>query len=106
MQRQVWPFYKMGRHVYKCTERYNFDDLSSRCYELIAAKKKEANRFIHNWPEEKVQWRMGDVGRLSSVWKKCSNFEKADSKYTPKTQRQLNLDDVKENIKQKCRGHL
>ena len=39
-----------------CRRRYNFDALSQKdINELVEAKiKKEANRYVQNWPEEKI----------------------------------------------------
>ena len=53
--------------------RYNFDNLSQAdINELIEAKiKKEANRYIQQWPEEKISVENGRWGPLFGLVKKC-----------------------------------
>ena len=50
------PYIKWNDMFINVPRRYNFDNLSQAdINELVEAKiKKEANRYIQHWPEEKI----------------------------------------------------
>jgi DNA topoisomerase-1 len=82
--------------------RYNFDGLSQKeINELIEAKiKKEANRYIKQWPEEKISIENGRWGPFIRFGKKMLKLGKKDddTKYTTEELATLSLDDVKKII--------
>jgi DNA topoisomerase-1 len=67
------PYIKWDGMFINVPRRYNFDSLSKAdINELIDAKvKKEANRYILRWPEEKISVENGRWGPLSVLAKKC-----------------------------------
>ncbi len=58
------PFLKWKSLYVNVPVRYDFENLSETdAQTLIAAKvEKEANRYIHNWPEEKISVENGRYG--------------------------------------------
>jgi DNA topoisomerase-1 len=82
--------------------RYNFDALSQKdINELVEAKiKKEANRYIQNWPEEKISIENARWGPVLKFGKKILRLPKKvdDTKYTPEELSSVSLDDVKKMI--------
>ncbi len=96
------PFIKWEGMFINVPKRYNFDNLSKADIdELIAAKvKKEANRYIHNWPEEKIAVENGRWGPFIRFGKKMIKLPRKDdeSKYTAEDAASLTLDDVKRMI--------
>jgi DNA topoisomerase-1 len=83
-------------------KRYNFDALAqSEINELIAAKvKKEANRYIQNWPGEKISVENARWGPIIKWGKKIIRLpRKADeTKYTADELKAISLDEVKKWI--------
>jgi len=102
------PFIKWEGMFINVPKRYNFDDLSKAdINELIAAKvKKEANRYIHNWPEEKIAVENGRWGPFIRFGKKMLKLpkKKDDSKHTSDEAAALSLDDVKKMIEAEVPG--
>jgi DNA topoisomerase-1 len=96
------PFIKWNEMFINVPRRYNFDALSaSDIKELIDAKvSKEANRYIHNWPEEKIAVENGRWGPFVRFGKKMLKLGKKadDSKYTADDLATVSLDDVKKMI--------
>ena len=96
------PFIKWEGMFINVPKRYNFDHLSKADVdELIAAKvKKEANRYIHNWPEEKIAVENGRWGPFIRFGKKMIKLPRKDddSKYSSEDATSLTLDDVKRMI--------
>ena len=96
------PFIKWNGMFINVPKRYDFDHLSKADIdELIAAKvKKEANRYIHNWPEEKIAVENGRWGPFIRFGKKMIKIPKKDddTKYTSEEAASLSLDDVKKMI--------
>ncbi len=81
--------------------RYDFDDLSETdAQTLIAAKvDKEANRYIHNWPELKISVENGRYGPFIKFGKENVYLKRAGKKITEAAEIQaLTLDEVKEMI--------
>ena len=96
------PFIKWDGMFINVPKRYNFDHLSKADIdELIAAKqKKEANRYIHNWPQEKIAVENGRWGPFIRFGKKMIKLPRKDdeSKYSAEEAALLTLDDVKRMI--------
>ena len=96
------PFIKWDGMFINVPRRYNFDNLSQADMdELIDAKvKKEANRFIQRWPDEKIAVENGRWGPFIRFGKKMVKMgRKSDeSKYTVEEAATLPLDEIKKMI--------
>jgi DNA topoisomerase-1 len=96
------PFIKWNDLFINIPRAYDFDNLTQQdCNELIGKKiEKEANRFIKQWPEEKIAIENGRWGPFIRFGKKMLKIaNKAGSeKYTPQELADLNLEDVKKLI--------
>ncbi len=96
------PFIKWNDLFINIPRAYNFDNLTQKdCDELIGKKiEKEANRFIKQWPEEKIAIENGRWGPFIRFGKKMLKIaNKAGSeKYSPEELTDLNLEDVKKLI--------
>lgn len=96
------PFIKWNDMFINVPRRYNFDALSaSDIKELIDAKvSKEANRYIQNWPDEKISIENGRWGPFLRFGKKMLKLGKKadDSKYTAEEMAAVSLEDVKKMI--------
>jgi DNA topoisomerase-1 len=96
------PFIKWNDLFINIPKAYDFDNLTQQdCNELIGKKiEKEANRFIKQWPEEKIAIENGRWGPFIRFGKKMLKIaNKAGSeKYTPQELAELNLEDVKKLI--------
>ncbi|MCC6372650.1 MAG: type I DNA topoisomerase [Bacteroidia bacterium] len=96
------PFIKYDGLFINVPRAYNFDHLSqSDINELIEKKlDKEANRYIQNWPEEKISIENGRWGPLIKFGKlqlKVVNPEKG-AKLSPEKLAALTLEEVKKMI--------
>lgn len=102
------PFIKWEGMFINVPRRYNFDALSKAdINELIDAKvKKEANRFIQQWPEEKIAVENGRWGPFIRFGKKMVKMGRKadDTKYTVEEAATLSLDDVKKMIEAEIPG--
>ena len=98
------PYLKWEGMFINVPKRYNFDNLpQSDIDELIAAKvKKEANRYIQHWPDEKISVENARWGPLVKFGKKLVKIpKKADeTKYTAEELKEVPLDDVKKWIEE------
>jgi DNA topoisomerase-1 len=96
------PYIKWNGMFINVPKRYNFDHLSQKeIDELLEAKiKKEANRFIKQWPEEKISIENGRWGPFIRFGKKMLKLGKKgdDEKYTKEELAELPIDDVKKMI--------
>lgn len=96
------PFLKWGDLFINVPKKYNFDTISNaEMKELIEAKiEKEANRYIQNWPKEKIAVENGRWGPFIRFGKKSVKLgKKADgNKYTNEDAAQLTLEEVKQMI--------
>lgn len=92
------PFIKWNDMFINVPRAYNFDNLTQNdCNELIEKKiEKEANRFIKQWPEEKIAIENGRWGPFIRFGKKMLKL----GKRTPEELEQLQLEDVKKIILQ------
>ncbi len=96
------PYIKWDGMFINVPRRYNHDALSpADINELIDAKvKKEANRFIQRWPDEKISIENARWGPILKWGKKIIKLpRKADeSKYTADELKDLPLEEAKKMI--------
>jgi DNA topoisomerase I len=96
------PYIKWNDMFINVPKRYNFDALTKAdIKELIDAKVvKEANRFIQQWPEEKISIENARWGPVIKFQKKILKVgQKTDgSKYTADELAAVSLEDVKKII--------
>ncbi len=96
------PFIKWNDLFINIPKAYNFENLSSSdCKELIEKKiEKEANRFIHQWPEEKIAIENGRWGPFIRVGKKMLKLppKEGGGKFSPEELKVLSIDEVKKLI--------
>ena len=90
------PFIKWNDMFINVPRAYDFDNLTQQdCNELIEKKiEKEANRFIKQWPDEKIAIENGRWGPFIRFGKKMLKL----GKRTPEELEQLQLEDVKKII--------
>jgi DNA topoisomerase-1 len=93
------PYLKWEGMFINVPKRYDFDNLSkSDINELIAAKvKKEANRYIHRWPDEKISVENARWGPLVKFGKKIIKIPRKpdETKYTADELKDITVDQVK-----------
>jgi DNA topoisomerase I len=96
------PYIKWNDLFINVPRRYNFEALSKAdIKELIDAKvEKESNRYIQQWPEEKISIENARWGPIIKFQKKILKLgRKADeSKYTADELATVSLEDVKKMI--------
>jgi DNA topoisomerase-1 len=88
--------------------RYNHDRLSrAEVNELIEAKiKKEANRYIQHWPEEKISLENARWGPIIKYGKKIIRLPKKtdETKYSAEELKTVPLEEVKKWIEAELPG--
>ena len=93
------PFIKWDGMFINVPRRFDFDHLSQAdMKELIEGKvKKEANRFIQRWADDKIAIENGRWGPFIRFGKKMVKMARKadDTKYSPEEAAQMSLDDVK-----------
>jgi DNA topoisomerase-1 len=96
------PFIKWNDMFINVPRAYNLDTLSqAEMNELIQKKmEKEANRFIQQWPEEKISIENGRWGAFIRLGKNMIKLgrKKDGEKYTNEELATVSLDDVKKMI--------
>ena len=96
------PYIKWNNLFVNIPRAYNFDHLTQKdCDELIQKKiEKEANRFIQQWPEEKIAIENGRWGAFIRFGKKMMKLTGggANGKYTADELSVISLDEVKKMI--------
>jgi DNA topoisomerase I, bacterial len=96
------PFIKWNDMYINVPRRYNFEALKqSDLNELVEAKiKKEENRYIQQWPEEKISIENGRWGPFIRFGKKMLKLAKKadDTKYTADELATISLEEVKKMI--------
>jgi DNA topoisomerase-1 len=96
------PFIKWNNLFINIPRAYNFDSLTQKdCNELIEKKiEKEANRFIQQWPAEKIALENGRWGPFIRFGKKMLKITSGgtNGKYTPDELAAISLDEVKKMI--------
>lgn len=96
------PFIKWNDMYINIPRAYNFDTLSQKDINELIEKKleKEANRFIQQWPAEKIALENGRWGPFIRFNKKMLKLgKKADgTKYAPEDLTGMELEEVKKMI--------
>ncbi|MEO7266349.1 MAG: DNA topoisomerase, partial [Ferruginibacter sp.] len=96
------PFIKWNDLFINIPRAYNFDSLSQDdCNALIEKKiEKEANRFIQNWPAEKIAIENGRWGPFIRFGKKMLKLgqNKTNGKFTAEELAVIELEEVKKMI--------
>lgn len=102
------PFIKWNDIFINVPKRYNFDNLQqNEIDELILTKiDKEANRYIKQWPEEKISIENGRWGPFIRFNKKMLKLGKkaGGEKYTAEELATIELDEVKKMIEAELPG--
>lgn len=98
------PFIKWNDMFINIPRAYDFDALSQHDINELVSKKieKEANRFIKQWPEEKISIENGRWGPFIRFNKKMLKLGKAPdgAKYTAETLADINVEEVKKMIEE------
>ncbi len=98
------PFIKWNALFINIPRAYNYDILTQQdCNELIEKKiEKETNRFIQQWPEDKIALENGRWGAFIRFGKKMLKLtgQGANGKYTPEELAVIELETVKKMILQ------
>ncbi|HAO45566.1 MAG TPA: type I DNA topoisomerase [Chitinophagaceae bacterium] len=96
------PFIKWNDMFINVPRAYDFDNLSQSDLDELVEKKiaKEANRFIKQWPEEKISIENARWGAIIKFGKNTykPGLNANGTKYTPDELATLELDDVKKTI--------
>jgi DNA topoisomerase I len=95
------PFLKWTTIYVNVPKAYNFDTLTeAQAHELLMAKiEKEANKYIHHWPEENISVEAGRWGPFIKFGKNMINLPKIDGvKMNADQARTLDLNDIKKRI--------
>ncbi len=102
------PYIKWNNIFINVPRRYNFDKLTQpEMDELVDAKlKKEANRYIHQWPEEKISVENARWGPVIKYKKKIISLPKNDEgkRSTAEDAKSLSLEDIKKIIETELPG--
>src|SRR5438128_3183242 len=95
-------FIKYGNLFINVPRAYNFDQLSQKDIEELIEKKmaKEANRYIQQWPSEKISIENGRWGPFIRFGKKMLKVGRKDNgeKYSSDEIATISLDEVKKWI--------
>ena len=97
------PFIKWDNLFINIPRAYNFDTLTQKdCEELIEKKlEKESNRYIQQWPEEKISIENGRWGpfiRFGKQMLKITGRKAENEKYTAEDLAVIPIDAVKKMI--------
>ena len=96
------PYIKWNDMFINVPRRYNHDALSQAdINELVEAKiKKEENRYIQHWPEEKISVENARWGPVIKFGKKILRLSRKadDTKYTVEDLKDLPLEEIKKMI--------
>jgi DNA topoisomerase-1 len=96
------PFIKWNDLFINVPKAYNFDNLSQKEVDELIEKKldKEANRFIRQWPEEKISIENGRWGAFIRFGKKMLKLGRTEGgeKYTTEQLAVISLDEVKKMV--------
>ncbi|MBS1948812.1 MAG: type I DNA topoisomerase [Bacteroidetes bacterium] len=98
------PYIKWNDMFINVPRAYNFDSLSQNDLNELIKKKieKEANRYIQQWPEEKIAIENGRWGPFIRFGKKMMKVTGAgaNGKYTAEELSVISLDEVKKMIEE------
>ena len=102
------PFIKYGDLYINVPRAYNFDNLTQQDINELIEKKldKESNRYIQQWPAEKISIENGRWGPFVRFGKKMLKLGRKEGgeKLTNEEVAVLPLDDVKKMIEQQVPG--
>lgn len=101
------PFIKHGDLFINVPRAYNFDNLSQSDIDELVSKKleKESNRYIQQWPEEKIALENGRWGAFIRFGKNMVKLSREEGgKYTPEELANLTLEEVKKMIEVQLPG--
>ena len=95
------PFLKWNSMFINVSKKYDFDNLTTDDINtLVAAKiEKEANRFVNQWPEEKIAIENGRWGPFIRFKKKSIKLPKIGTeRMTPEQAKEIPLEEIKKLI--------
>ncbi|MEP6582964.1 MAG: type I DNA topoisomerase [Ginsengibacter sp.] len=94
------PFIKWNDLFINVPRAYNFESLTQKdCDELIEKKiVKESNRYIKQWPEEKIAIENGRWGPFIRFGKKMFKLQGGKAKQTPEELAAMDLEEIKKLI--------
>lgn len=98
------PFLKWKDYFVNVPKKYDFDNLAlEEMHSLIEAKvKKEANRYIKRWEDEKIDLENGRWGPFIRFGKEMISLPKKDGKkITSEEAKEMTLEEVKAIITEK-----
>lgn len=102
------PFIKYGDIFINVPRAYDFDNLSQKDIEELVDKKleKEANRYIKQWPEDKISLENGRWGPFIRFGKAMLKISRAanQEKLSPEQVADLSLEQVKAMIEEQVPG--
>ncbi|KAF0242635.1 MAG: DNA topoisomerase, partial [Chitinophagaceae bacterium] len=102
------PFIKWNDLYINIPRAYNFDTLTQQDINELIEKKmeKEANRFIKQWPAEKISIENGRWGPFIRFQKKMLKLGKQQdgNKHTAETVALIELEDIKKMIEEQVPG--
>jgi len=102
------PFIKWGDLFINIPRAYNFDNLSQKDIDELITKKleKEANRYIQQWPAEKISIENGRWGPFIKFGKKMLKLGRKEDgeKLSPEELGELPLEEVKKMIESQVPG--
>ena len=102
------PFIKWNDLFINVPKAYNYDHLSQKDINELIEKKiaKEANRYIQQWPAEKISIENGRWGPFIRFGKKMLKINRTSSgeKFTPQVIKTLTLEEVKKMIESQVPG--
>jgi DNA topoisomerase-1 len=102
------PFIKWNDLYINVPRAYNFDALTQRDIDELIEKKvtKEANRYIQQWPAEKISIENGRWGPFIRFGKKMLKLGRKENgeKHTAEELDSIPLEDVKKMIEQQVPG--
>lgn len=102
------PFIKWNDLFINIPRAYNFDALTQQDVNELIEKKldKEANRFIKQWPAEKIAIENGRWGPFIRFQKKMLKLSKQANgeKHSPETLANIELEEVKKMIEEQVPG--
>ncbi len=102
------PFIKWNDMYINIPRAYNYDTLTQQDINELVTKKmdKEANRFIQQWPTDKISIENGRWGPFVRFQKKMLKLsKKADgTKYTPEELADIDIEVIKKMIEEQVPG--
>ena len=102
------PFIKWNDMFINVPRAYNFDALTQKDIDELIEKKidKEANRYIQQWPADKISIENGRWGAFIRFNKKMLKLGRKENgeKYSPEELTNISLEDVKKMIEEQVPG--